>query len=127
MDSFNKQQKGKEAEQTACQFLQGRGLHLLQQNFHCYYGEIDLIMQDQEDIVFVEVRSRGRRDYGNAAESINKRKQNRLIKTATHFLQMKNWLDKKNSRFDVIAIHIVEQTKLQVEWIKNAFWLEGSK
>ena len=123
MDSFKRQQKGKQAELDACRFLQANGLRLLQQNFNCHYGEIDLIMQDQDDIVFVEVRYRCRTDYGNALESVNNRKINKLIKTAKHFLQMKTWLYKINSRFDVIAIHPVAG-KMQLEWIKNAFLVD---
>lgn len=119
-DSFNRQQIGKKAEEAACTFLQTKGLRLFEKNFHCYHGEIDLIMQDKEDIVFIEVRSRGRTDYGNALESVNKTKTKKLLKTAAHFLQMKKWLYKVNSRFDIVAIHLVAG-KMQVEWIKHAF------
>ncbi|TAK78444.1 MAG: YraN family protein [Gammaproteobacteria bacterium] len=120
MDSCNRLEKGHHAEDQACQFLQAKGFRLLQRNYRCYHGEIDLIMQDQEHIVFVEVRSRQRTDYGNAVESITKSKINKLIKTAKHFLQIRKWLYRVNSRFDVIAIHPVEG-KMQLEWIKNAF------
>lgn len=120
MEPFNRQETGKKAESLACQYLQAKGFHLLQQNYRCYYGEIDLIMQDLDDIVFVEVRSRHRTDFGNALESINKNKISKLVKTASHFLQKKEWLYKVNSRFDVIAIHPVDG-KMQLEWIKNAF------
>lgn len=118
------QQKGKQVELKACEFLQTNGLHLLQQNYQCFFGEIDLIMQDQDDIVFVEVRSRFRIDYGNALESINQYKINKLIKTAKHFLQMKKWLDKKNSRFDIVVVHPIDG-KIQLEWIKNAFTVDN--
>jgi putative endonuclease len=121
---IDKKQIGKNAEEEACQFLQSRGFRLLQQNYRCYHGEIDLIMQDGNDIVFVEVRCRRRSDYGNALESINKIKIHKLIKAATHFLQMKKCLHKVNSRFDVIAIHPVAG-KMQLEWIKNAFSVEN--
>jgi putative endonuclease len=124
MDTFNKQQIGQAAERQACTFLQEKGLRLLIKNYSCPYGEIDLIMQDQDDIVFVEVRSRKRTDYGNALESVNNNKRKKLIKTATHFLQMKQWLHKINSRFDIIAIHPIAG-KMQLEWVKNAF--QGSQ
>ncbi|SRR5579883_1977361 len=120
MDSFNRQEKGGQAEEEACKFLQAHGLRLLLRNYRCYHGEIDLIMQDQEHIVFVEVRSRQRTDYGNALESITPTKINKVIKAAKHFLQIKNWLYRVNSRFDVIAIHPVAG-KMQIDWIKNAF------
>jgi putative endonuclease len=123
MDRLNRQQIGIQAEQNACKFLQKKGFRLLEQNYSCYSGEIDLIMQDQEDIVFIEVRQRQHIHYGNALESINRKKMNKLLKTATHFLQAKKWLYKKNSRFDVIAIHPVAG-KMQIEWIKNAFTID---
>jgi putative endonuclease len=116
----NKQSIGKDAEKEACEFLCKNGLHLLMANYRCLHGEIDLIMRDQDDIVFVEVRSRGRIDYGHAMETIDNKKIKNLIKTATHFLQSKRWLDKVNSRFDVIAIQSIAG-KRQLEWIKNAF------
>lgn len=117
---MNKLQLGQAAELKASHFLQTQGLHLLIKNYRCPYGEIDLIMQDKEDIVFVEVRSRSRIDYGTATESVNFNKINKIVKTATHFLQAKHWLYKKNSRFDVIAIHPVGG-QLELEWVKNAF------
>jgi len=120
MDSFNRKEIGQQAERQACEFLQSQGFLLLAQNYRCYCGEIDLIMQDQNDIVFVEVRSRSRTDFGNAFDSINKNKRKKLIKTATLFLQKKKWLYKVHSRFDVIAIHPVDGS-MKLEWIRNAF------
>lgn len=121
---FNRLQIGKQAESEACQYLKQRGLKLLCQNYRCYHGEIDLIMQDQDDIVFVEVRYRKRTDFGNALESVNRAKINKLVKAANHFLQGKNWLYKVNSRFDIIAIHPIAG-KMQLEWIKHAFSVEN--
>ncbi len=122
-DNINRQQIGKDAEHYACEYLQTKGLGLIIRNYHCYHGEIDLIMQDKDDIVFVEVRSRSRSDYGSALESINKSKQKKLIKTAIHFLQCKKWLHRVNSRFDVIAIQLNNGSR-QLDWIKNAFSVE---
>lgn len=113
--------QGIEAERAACLFLEERGLHMLCKNFRTHFGEIDLIMKDQDDtIVFVEVRSRGQHNHGHALESIEETKIQRLTKTATLFLQQKAWLTQKNSRFDVVAIEIISQ-KMQIEWVKNAF------
>lgn len=123
MVACNRQQLGQQAEQAACRFLESKGMRLLLQNYHCRFGEIDLIMQDQDDIVFVEVRSRSRVDYGSAGESITNSKIKKLGKTAVHFLQKKNWLYKFASRFDVIAIHTMDND-MQIEWIKNAFSVE---
>ncbi len=117
---FNRQRKGREAEKQACCYLESQGLVLLRQNYQCYHGEIDLIMRDQAHIVFVEVRSRSRIDYGNAADSVNRQKRNKLIRTAKFFLQKEKCLYKVHSRFDIVAIHL-RQGHLSLDWIKHAF------
>lgn len=114
---------GQAAELTALQFLKRNGLRIITRNYHCPYGEIDLIMRDREDIVFIEVRSRSRIDYGTAAESVNGRKKRKLIKAATHFLQKNGLLYKVSSRFDVVAIHQTDQ-QTKLDWIVNAFTVE---
>lgn len=107
---------GDKAEQRACEFLQARGLNVITRNYRAISGEIDLIMRDNNEIVFVEVRSRSRQDYVDAIDSINRNKQKKILRTALFFLQQKKWLDKTNCRFDVIGIH-----HDQIEWIKDAF------
>lgn len=114
---------GQAAELTALHFLKRKGLQIVTRNYHCRYGEIDLIMRDGEDIVFIEVRSRCRSDYGTAAETVNDRKKRKLIKTATHFLQKNGLLYKVSSRFDIVAIHQTEQ-QMKLDWIVNAFTVE---
>ena len=111
---------GSATERAACRFLEMKGLKLIMQNYSCKVGEIDLIMQDQDHIVFVEVRGRHRIDYGNAFESIIPAKQKKLIRAATCFLQWKKCLYTVNSRFDIVALHPVNG-QLTIEWIKNAF------
>jgi len=124
MDTCNRLARGKLAEEAACRFLQKRGLRLLTQNYRCQYGEIDLIMQSKEnEVVFVEVRSRSSTAYGTAAETIGPRKRAKIVRSALYFLQSKNWLNHINSRFDVIAIHFL-QNDIQFDWIKNAFGID---
>lgn len=118
---MNRREIGKEVEEKALKFLMQKGLKLVVQNYTCRVGEIDLIMKDKEDIVFVEVRSRSRLDYGSASESITPAKQRKIIHAATVFLQTRDWLYKVCSRFDVIAIQCVD-SEWQLEWIKNAFY-----
>lgn len=112
---------GKKAEEAACQFLLKHGLKLLLKNYYCKHGEIDLIMQDGDYVVFVEVRSRRYVQYGSALESITTPKILRLIKTADHFLQAKGWSIKYGSRFDVVAIHQNSSVNSTIKWLKNAF------
>lgn len=113
---MNKQHlSGKKAEDVACNFLLHHGLTLITRNFHCRYGEIDLIMQDADTLVFVEVRYRRTSHFGNAVESIDANKQRKLVFTANHYLSR----SKKScpARFDVVALSPGETP----QWISNAF------
>lgn len=123
MSVYRNHQTGQQAEKQAQAHLEKHGLILIQANYQCYQGEIDLIMRDGNDIVFVEVRSRTRVDYGDALESITPSKIKKIIKAATLFLQKKGWLYSVSSRFDVIAIQY-HNGQPQLSWIKNAFLAE---
>ncbi|CAH1386707.1 YraN family protein [Candidatus Nitrotoga sp. M5] len=109
--------RGVQAEQLAAQFLQRHGLKLLQKNYSCRYGEIDLILQDGDMLVFAEVRLRSRGDFGGAAASINASKQARLIRTAQHYLATLSRTPP--CRFDALLLDALDSTRL--EWIKHAF------
>jgi len=107
--------RGEKSEQLACQYLLKQGLHLVDKNFRCKYGELDLIMKDSETLVIVEVRFRKSNKYGGALESISKKKQSRIITTTQYFISS----NKINSqvRFDVITM----SSDTDINWIKNAF------
>ena len=106
---------GAQAEQVAAQFLQKNGLRLLQRNFRCRFGEIDLILRDGETLIFAEVRQRSRGDFGGAAASIDAHKQRRLILTAQHYLASLPRIPP--CRFDAVLLDAADN----VEWVKNAF------
>ncbi len=110
-------QSGKQAEQLACVYLQKQGLKLIERNFHCRRGEIDLIMQDGQTLVFIEVRYRRNAYHGSALESITNLKQSRIITTAQHYLMQSGW--PHNCRFDVVAI--TADLTDQIRWIRDAF------
>lgn len=112
--------KGAEAERLAETFLQDQNLVLLQRNYRCRLGEIDLIMRDSETIVFVEVRMRGSRNYGGAAESITSTKQQKLIQTAKHYLLILN--REPPCRFDAVLLSDLSDRN-GIEWIRDAFTL----
>ena len=118
-DILNKKQLGQAMEQKACDLLLAKGLYLITKNYYCPFGEIDLIMQDGNEIVFIEVRFRTHSDYGNAIESINYTKQQKLLKSATHYLQKNGLIDNIDCRFDVIGF-----SNSKIEWIKDAFSYE---
>jgi putative endonuclease len=108
---------GADAEARAEAFLTQQGLVKQARNYRCKLGEIDLIMQHTDTLVFVEVRLRSHQAFANAAESVTIRKQQKIINTARHYLQQHKLTDKVNCRFDVIAFC----KNGEPEWIKDAF------
>jgi len=76
-------------EQLAAEHLEKQGLQLIRSNYHCRLGEIDLIMQDQNTLVFVEVRYRLRNDFVSAVVSINPTKQQKILRTAMVYLKQR--------------------------------------
>jgi putative endonuclease len=116
--STPKIEQGQAGEDQARRYLEQHGLVLIERNYRCRMGELDLIMRDDEQLVFVEVRSRSNNNYGNPAETVTRYKQNRLIRAAAYYLQ-RNHLNTP-CRFDIVAISNA-QNKYQLEWIKDAF------
>ncbi|NMP15753.1 MULTISPECIES: YraN family protein [unclassified Thalassotalea] len=123
-NKLSKRQQGQQYEQLACQYLQQHGLQLVSKNFTCKLGEIDLVMNDADCLVFVEVKYRKNSKFGSAAEMVNHTKQQKIIKTAQLFLQ-KRGLSEYNTacRFDVVSITGSERTP-EYCWHKNAFYGE---
>lgn len=120
----NSQLIGKQAESIACQYLQNQGLVLLQQNLQCKTGEIDLIMQHNNTLIFLEVRQRNNSQYGGSAASISNSKKQRLCKAALYFLPYIACIYFNDiippARFDVIAID-----SDRIQWIQQAFELQN--
>jgi putative endonuclease len=116
---MNRKAIGNDAERLACEYLQSRGLNLLQRNFYCRGGEIDLIMQHGDSLVFVEVRYRKRTSHGRAAETVSQRKQGRVIRCAQYYLtRHRRW--NTAARFDVVSIEGAPG-QMRIAWITNAF------
>lgn len=111
--------RGNRAEDLALKFLRKAGLKLLQRNFSCRLGEIDLVMSDQEYLVFTEVRYRKREDFGGALESVDSRKQAKLRRTAEFYLQKHNLTDQA-CRFDILCLS-GELSRPDFNWLQNAF------
>ena len=106
---------GVEAEQLAARYLQQHGLTMVQANFRCRFGEIDLILRDGKTLVFAEVRQRSRSDFGGALASIDRPKQQRLILAAQFYLSSLQHTPR--CRFDALLL----DASGNIEWIKNAF------
>jgi putative endonuclease len=107
---------GKLAEALAADYLQLRGLRLIERNYSCRLGEIDLILADGPALVFAEVRLRRNLDYGGAAASITAAKRQRILRAARHYLSGR---PERPCRFDVILLDALDPDR--IEWIKDAF------
>jgi putative endonuclease len=112
---------GQHAESIAKAHLIKHGLKFITQNYHCRHGEIDLICKDKGSLVFIEVRYRSNGRFGQAFETIDHRKQQKIIKTASYYLHSNQLTEKISSRFDVIGIVPAELHEYDIQWIKNAF------
>lgn len=110
---------GNRAEKLAAQFLKKQGLKLLQKNYCCRYGEIDIVMTDVDYLVFVEVRYRKSSDFGGALQSIDQHKQKKLRNSAEHYL-IKYKKNDTPCRFDILCID-GDLNKPEIDWIQNAF------
>ncbi len=114
------QNRGRDAEELAYGKLRAHGLKLIERNYRSPHGEIDLIMQHGDTIVFVEVRFRRRQDFGTPAETVDARKQAKLRATAEHFLQRAKRISGRPCRFDIVAV-TTGRDGGRAEWLQNAF------
>ncbi|MEO0102412.1 MAG: YraN family protein [candidate division WOR-3 bacterium] len=100
---MNKGEKGKKGEEIAKRFLEGQGYKVIEQNYRTRFGEIDLICEKGNSIIFVEVRQKSGRQFGEPVESIDKRKIGKIKRTAEHFLSERG-IYEKEIRFDLFSI-----------------------
>lgn len=109
---------GNRAEKQALAFLKSKGLKKITQNFKSKYGEIDLIMLDGDVLVFIEVRFRKDSKMGMAFETVDRKKQKKIIATSEFFLQSNPEYQNHYVRFDVVGF--VQQLN-NIHWIKSAY------
>lgn len=110
---------GNQGEELAVQYLRQKGYRILDRNYYSRYGEIDVICERNRDIIFVEVKTRRNDRFGSAEESVTLTKQQRLRKTALHYLQQKNQ-PFKELHFDVITVRLGGPSP-EINHIKSAF------
>ncbi|WP_296805704.1 YraN family protein [Thiocapsa sp.] len=118
-DAAGTRRVGDAKERLAEDYLKRRHLQPIARNHRCRFGEIDLVMRDGETLVFVEVRYRRSDRFGSPAETVDRRKQQRLAAAASHYLQAHPTV--LPCRFDVVAV----SGRDRIEWIKNAFAVES--
>jgi putative endonuclease len=117
----DKQKLGNQAERQSEQLLLNAGMRLLARNYRCKMGELDLVMRHADTVVFVEVRYRRTSRWGDAVESIDWRKQRRVIAAAQHYLLTHPHLADNPCRFDVVTAHGNPADPGSYNWIRHAF------
>lgn len=116
-----KRETGRLGESAAAVYLQHSGYRLLERNWRCRTGEIDIVARHGDKLVFVEVRTRrAGGGFGTAAESVDTRKQRKVTAAAQVYLHMKG-LHESPVRFDVIAITLIGDEVTELNHIEGAF------
>ena len=111
---------GQRGEDTAARYLEARGLRLLERNYRCRGGEVDLVMLEGDTLVLVEVRLRSSAEFGGAAASVGPRKQRRFALAARHLLMTRPAFRDLPMRFDVVALEAGPEGP-RLDWIRDAF------
>jgi putative endonuclease len=113
--------RGAAAEELAAQYLQVRGLKILARNLRCKAGELDLVCLDDGMLAIVEVRQRGRADFGGALVSVTRAKRRKIIRAAQFFaLRERHWRNLA-IRFDVLAVEGLPDGAHRIDWVQDAF------
>jgi len=124
MPSRNKIQLGKKGERVAVQLLKSEQMSIRELNFRCHLGEVvgevDIIAEDKDAIVFIEVKTRSNDKFGSPEEAVGYSKQKKLVQVAMHYLQ-KEQLEDRICRFDVISIIMKNNKVERVDHIVDAF------
>lgn len=112
---------GKQSEQLAAEYLTKKGLTVVKSNFHCRFGEIDIIAKDGNTFIFIEVKYRSNVNYGGAISAVSPSKQEKIKKSAQIYLQQ-HALNEYNTacRFDVIAMQ-GQLNSPEITWLTNTF------
>lgn len=114
---MNNREKGAQKEEQVCAYLLSKGVKIKERNFRCRQGEIDIIGYDGDCLVFFEVKYRGSRGVGSAAEAVGYAKQRKICRVADYYRVIHHCGEDTPIRFDVVAID-----GENLRWIKNAFY-----
>lgn len=117
---LQKDRLGQQGEEAAIKFLKNKGYRILERNFRCPLGEIDVIAKHQGYLVFIEVKTRSSTKYGLPEEAINFYKQRKLKQLAHYYLKFKK-LSNIKCRIDVVSVLSNRQNGFQIKLIPNAF------
>ncbi len=112
-------------EGLAQDYLKSQGYKIIDKNFRCCFGEVDIVAEDNNSIVFIEVKTRSSLAFGTPKDAISMKKKTSLTKVASAYLK-KSELTHRSARFDVVSILITDKEGAKIELIKNAFDLTSS-
>ncbi len=118
---YFRQEIGRWGENLACKYLEKNGYQVIQRNFLCHQGEIDIIAKDiyHKELVFLEVKTRSNLRYGNPAEAVNHQKQRHLRQTTKYYLYKNNIGKEIPVRMDVIEVYIINEKGCKINHIKQ--------
>ncbi len=110
---------GKKGEEIAVAFLKSKGYMIIERNYKCLFGEIDIVAKDGDTIVVVEVKSRKSEEFGDPQVAVGREKQKKISRISLKYLEEKR-LYPCNARFDVVAVKMLP-AGTTIELIQNAF------
>jgi len=116
---------GKNGEDEAVKYLEKQGYTIIERNFMCKQGEIDIIALNEKYLVFVEIKSRTSNEFGLPSESVTERKKKHMIKAIQYYLYKRN-LENVNIRIDVIEVYVKDE-KYTINHIKQIIWIDICK
>jgi putative endonuclease len=121
--TLKRKETGNAGEQLALNFLKKKGFRIVETNYRCPQGEIDIIARQKDCLVFVEVRTKANSAFGSPEESITMNKKRHLVSSANHYLQEQEKMP-TSWRIDVVAVEMEQDNRLKrIELIENA--IEG--
>lgn len=112
---MKKTELGARGEALAADYLEKNGYRILDRNYRCRMGEIDLVARKENTLAFVEVKLRKNTSYGEAREFVTASKQHKLIMAARHYLMTHPWAEEMTLRFDVVEIYAPQGTEKKTE------------
>ncbi|MDO4965957.1 MAG: YraN family protein [Lachnospiraceae bacterium] len=115
-EKLNNRRTGENYESIACEYLISKGLHVIERNFRCRIGEIDIILKDGDTYVFTEVKYRKTAKYGSPYEAVTKSKMKKISQVSLNYIKYKKLPINGSFRFDVISI-----LDGDITWYKDAF------
>ncbi|NOQ66696.1 MAG: YraN family protein [Desulfobacterales bacterium] len=122
--TFKKKELGAKGEEVAVSYLKSRGYRIVERNYRIRFGEIDIIAEQGDDLVFIEVKTRSGTLFGSPFESVTKQKQKQLSKVALEYISKQGFQDRP-ARFDVVGIELQKGSETfqdaAVELLQNAF------